>query len=380
MDGGIWLFRSDGSPVEMNPAEYDSEDLLQALFAQHPDLLAGSQMDPSSPRRWLLVRREAPVPAEEGGGGRWSVDHLFLDQDGVPTLVEVKRSTDTRLRREVVGQMLDYAAHAATYWPAGEVRRMFEVRCTDEGQDPGTTLRAFLGDAGNEEAFWAAVKTNLQAGRLRLVFAADVIPAELQRVVEFLNEQMDPTEVLALEIRRYAGQGFQTMIPRVLGQTSEARDRKSAGGATRVWDEPSFLADLSQRRGKDAVHVATALLEWARARGLRLWWGRGLKDGSFFPMLDHAGHPNWTFAVWTYGRVEIQFQNMRGAGPYKDRAARLDLLRRLNAVPGLSIPEDRLDKRPSFDIDRLIDRANRSSFLEVFDAYLAAITASAPQE
>jgi hypothetical protein len=25
--------------------------------------------------------------------GRWSLDHLFLDQDAIPTLVEVKRGT-----------------------------------------------------------------------------------------------------------------------------------------------------------------------------------------------------------------------------------------------------------------------------------------------
>jgi hypothetical protein len=31
-----------------------------------------------------------------------------LDQDAVPTLVEVKRSSDTRIRREVMGQMSDY--------------------------------------------------------------------------------------------------------------------------------------------------------------------------------------------------------------------------------------------------------------------------------
>ena len=30
----------------------------------------------------------------------------------MPTLVEVKRSSDTRIRREVVGQMLHYAANA----------------------------------------------------------------------------------------------------------------------------------------------------------------------------------------------------------------------------------------------------------------------------
>lgn len=37
------------------------------------------------------------------------MDHLFVDQDAIPTLVEVKRSSDTRIRREVVGQLLEYS-------------------------------------------------------------------------------------------------------------------------------------------------------------------------------------------------------------------------------------------------------------------------------
>ena len=49
------------------------------------------------------------------------------------------------------------------------------------------------------------MKTNLQAGKIRLIFVADVIPSELRRIVEFLNQQMDPGEVLAVEIRQYAG-------------------------------------------------------------------------------------------------------------------------------------------------------------------------------
>jgi hypothetical protein len=73
-----------------------------------------------------LVRREKAVPADENGGGRWSLDHLFLDQDGVPTLVEVKRQTDTRIRREVVGQMLDYAANCV-YWRVEGLQADFEV-------------------------------------------------------------------------------------------------------------------------------------------------------------------------------------------------------------------------------------------------------------
>lgn len=95
----------------MTETEYVIEDDLQAFLANYPDLLPGEQITPEQPRRWLLVAREMGVPGEANGSDRWSLDHLFLDQDGVPTFVECKRASDTRIRREVVAQMLDYAAN-----------------------------------------------------------------------------------------------------------------------------------------------------------------------------------------------------------------------------------------------------------------------------
>lgn len=38
---------------------------------------------------------------------------MLVDQDAVPTLVEVKRGSNPEIRRTIVGQMLEYAAHAA---------------------------------------------------------------------------------------------------------------------------------------------------------------------------------------------------------------------------------------------------------------------------
>jgi hypothetical protein len=101
---------------------------FQQLLAKFPSLLSWDQKD-GSPRRWLLLKREKAIAAEEEGSGRFSVDHLFVDQGGVPTLVEVKRQSDTRLRREVVGQMLDYAANAVVYWPIEQLRAEFEANC-----------------------------------------------------------------------------------------------------------------------------------------------------------------------------------------------------------------------------------------------------------
>lgn len=111
MDGGIY-FDNDGDLIEMSEDLYEREALLQRDLANFPKLLAGDQMDTSEPRRWTLIAREASVPDKEGGNERWSADHLFVDQDAIPTIVEVKRSEDARRRREVAGQMLDYVSHA----------------------------------------------------------------------------------------------------------------------------------------------------------------------------------------------------------------------------------------------------------------------------
>lgn len=85
----------DDKLVEMKLTPFQTEDAFQALLAKFPSLLAGAQVDGSAPRRWVLLRREKAIPSEKDGAGRWSVDHLFVDQDGVPTLVEVKRQSDT---------------------------------------------------------------------------------------------------------------------------------------------------------------------------------------------------------------------------------------------------------------------------------------------
>ena len=71
------------------------------------------------------------------------------------------------------------------------------------------------------------MKTNLQAGKIRLLFVSDKIPVELRLIVEFLNSQMDPAEVLALEIKQYVGEGLRTLVPRVLGQSAEAQNKRA---------------------------------------------------------------------------------------------------------------------------------------------------------
>lgn len=174
MVGKIYLLQENGSLQHMDEQPYLSEDLLQTLLEKYPDILAGEQINEASPRRWLFISREVGVPEGEDGSDRWSLDHLFLDQDAIPTLIEVKRSGDTRIRREVVGQMLDYAANAVSYWPVGVIWEKFESACESRGEDPDIRVAELLGVEPNNnqdstENFWNQVKTNLQAGKIRRI-------------------------------------------------------------------------------------------------------------------------------------------------------------------------------------------------------------------
>ncbi len=370
--GRIFLIADDSKLIELSETPYPSEDHLQGLLAQYPALLPGDEINPENPRRWLLVSREAGVPGEEEGAARWSLDHLFLDQDGVPTLVEVKRSKDTRIRREVVGQMLDYAANGVAYWPVERLQALFASSCEQSGDDPDELLDEFI-QSGSPEEFWKNVKTNLQAGRVRMVFVADEVPAELQRVVEFLNNQMDPAEVLAVEIPRYSGGGLQTLVPRLIGQTAEARARKSTTTSGRQWDEPTFLDELERREGAQARAVAKSIMVWCKEQGLRSDWGSGSRSGSYFPVLDHEGNWYAPFALWTYGQVETQFQYLKERPAFSLEEDRHEMRGRFNEIAGIDIPPDGIERRPSFPIAVLTNSSGLTGFLSVVEWMLARI-------
>ena len=371
--GGIFLIQADGKLVEMKEERYKSEDVFQSVLADYPNLLAGDQIDGEKPRRWLLIAREVAVPAEESGPAQWSLDHLFVDQDGIPTLVEVKRSTDTRIRREVVGQMLDYAANAVAYWPLEAIRSSFERTCDDRQQNSEQILRQFLGEATNDlEGFWRTVKTNLQAGRVRMLFVADQIPPELKRIVEFLNQQMDPAEVLAVELRQYVTQGLRTLVPRVFGQTAEAERRKTASARGDAWTEDRFFEAL-QAKGDTAVAIGRKIYEWSQRNMSRIGWGHGLQFGSFVAELDFGGFTYYPFAVYTSGQVNIYFQYFRTRPPLESDEKRRELLALFNSFLPKKLPAEVINRQPGISMADIAKGEMGQAFLKAFDWFIDEI-------
>lgn len=364
--------QKDKSLIEMNVTEFITEDAFQELLENYPNLLAGDQIDERDPRKWLLISREVSIPDSDKSGGRWSVDHLFLDQEGIPTLVEVKRASDTRIRREVVGQLLEYAANALNYWSVETIRKSYELNCEKRNINPDQKIIDLL-QINDIESFWLTVKSNLELGKIRLLFVADEIPFELKTLVEFLNENMNNIEVLAVEIKQYAGGDNKTLVPRVIGQTSKTEIKKDGQKSTRQWDEQQFMSDLERQKGVEVRKVAEKLLRWAESKKLNIWWGKGYENGSFFPMLYLNGNKYSTFSCWTRGAIELQFQWIKNRSAYSDIEKRKVLMTELNKISGVNITEDKLELRPSIQYEVLKSENSLNQFLKIWDDYINEI-------
>lgn len=265
----IYIRDDKGGLEPLEEMRFSTEDDLQTLIAEHPELLDGTQIRPENPRRWLLITREKGIPETADTASRWAVDHLIVDQDAMPTLVEVKRGSNPEIRRTIVGQMLEYAAHAAQTWSAEELRRTFQESATDQGLDPDEAIGTLLQADGEPDVdrFWQDVSTNLEARRLRLLFVADEIPDPLERTVEFLNAQMPNIEVLAVEIKQFRGSSTQTLVPRVIGRT--AKSINSPDRPSNLTRE-TFLAKFSSDEARNAVG---RLLDVAQKTGAVVYYG-----------------------------------------------------------------------------------------------------------
>lgn len=345
---GVFLLRGEDSLVPMQPGHFAAEDDFQRLLARFPELLVGDQIDPQDPRRWILIKREQAISTDEVGSPTWSIDHVFLDQDGIPTLVEIKRKEDSRLRREVVGQMLDYAANCESYWTLETFQMGFENTCRETGQSADAALASLLGASGDTRKFWQQVEDNLEAQRIRLLFVADVIPVELRRIVEFLNKQMDPVEVLAVELRQFVNNDLKTIVPTVYGHQSISRKRATSPPR---WDEATLFDKLAQTVGEKEMAVARAIYAWMSKGGSRkLIFGTGKDYGSVYPVFKPNGVSINPAYLSTDGKLWLQFAPLDNKPVFGPIAARHALMQQFNTIKGANLKDNDLTKYPSIPL------------------------------
>ncbi len=354
--GTVYVIKDGSTTFSMTPIRCTNEDReLQQLLENNHDLLPGDQIDPDNPRRWLLIKREMPVQDPNTGEDRWSIDFFFVDQDAMPTLVECKRFADTRSRREVIGQMLEYAANGHHYWTKEAIREYAEKTAAEKGISIEDAVKSLGPEDADVDAFFEQVRRNLQEGQVRLVFFLEAAPFELRSVVDFLNKQMERSEVLLVEARQYERDGMRIVVPTLFGYTEQARLVKKpvkvipTGGSRRKWDKASFFAEAEERLDPADLGVVRKLFSYCESSPGEIGWGTGVSRGSFTFKWSVISQKSLV-TVTSDGLLTLNFGWLHG--DERAEAGRDQLKKIATESLELSVPSNYQGKFPAFSIEQ----------------------------
>lgn len=58
MSGSIFVVNEDNKILELKESKYENEAIFQELIEKYPNILAGDQISPDNPRKWIFIARE----------------------------------------------------------------------------------------------------------------------------------------------------------------------------------------------------------------------------------------------------------------------------------------------------------------------------------
>ena len=214
------------------------EATLQELLFDHPESLPIAAIDPAYANS-VPVCRELSVPAG-------SVDALYVNALGRLTLCEFKLWRNPQARREVIGQILDYAKDLAS-WSYEDLQRQVSLALGREGSNILYELVSKRHPDVVDAEFVDNVTRHLRRGEFLLLIVGDGIRERAEKIVDFVQSHSGLRFNLALvEAALYRDGPDRLLVqPRVLART-EIVQRFVVEGATPVQsveEEPEVPED-----------------------------------------------------------------------------------------------------------------------------------------
>jgi len=360
--GHVYIINESGNTVEMEQYYCKNEDKdIQSLLEKNPDLLAGDQINPDNHRQWLLIKREMPIEGPSTAENQWNIDFFYVDQDGVPTFVECKRFADTRSRREVVGQMLDYAANGQFYFNKEKIGNYINEQSQNSKVDADEYVMSINPPTcENKEEFLELIENNLREGQIRMLFFMEEAPMELKSIVDFLNKQMERSEMLIVEAKQYIKDGLKIVVPSLFGYTEQARMIKKTvtvkTTAPKKWNEQSYFEKLSEKTNQEIIAKQKEIFQSiSNNPQLQIKFGTGVQTGSFSVILPSVTNTS-LMTFWTNGNISLNFGALgqsEKANNFRDACFQI-----LTDNTDLNLTQEQLKKYISKKPDEWINHSN----------------------
>lgn len=267
-----------------------NESWLQELIFSYPRILPVGEIE-SIFNPLISIGRE--IPTEVG-----SIDNLFISPQGYLTIVETKLWRNPEARREVVGQIIDYAKEVSKWSYEDLNQKVKNYSKASINKDLGIVdliKKSCDLDEEQEIELIDAITKNIKQGHFLLLIVGDGIRESVEDMAEYLSQYPQLHFTLALvELKIYEMGKDRLVIPqlvvrtqevtraiiRVEGQnienlfidmdlnTEENEDRKRRY----TLSEEKFFEELRENVSEEAISFAKKLMEGARELGCEIVW------------------------------------------------------------------------------------------------------------
>ena len=278
----------------LDKTKFTEEGKLQDYLEKYPSLIPLSDIVEGA-SALLCIGREV-------GAGPGAIDLLFIDKDGLLTLVETKLAKNPEARRTVIGQIIEYASYVYQ-WTADDVYRIANEYLSKSERVPSNyrgTLNEVMGKLSEEEFsfadFRANIEQNLKNGKIRCIIAVDELIEPLRATVTFLNSY-SKFEILLLQVSNFEEKGRDRKIlaPSLFGYSPRIGDGRVQS------TEDNFFKDARERCNADVVKAMEELYKFSEEKAAFVGWGTGAARRSF---LFHGVKKGFSFfAIYSDGTI-----------------------------------------------------------------------------
>ncbi len=262
------------------------ENWLQKFIFDHPQILPIEDIE-SDFAPLIPLGREIPT-------GVGFIDNLFISSDGYLTIVETKLWRNPEAKREVIGQIIDYAKELAT-WNFNKLD--FEVKKKNQKGILQLINEFELIEEQDKHRLIDIIEKNLRRGRFLLLIVGDGIKESVEEMIEHLstNAQILFTfGLIELQIYKVTDDNEDLIIiPNLIVRTKEItravikienntqnivtvetdfNERKQSKYSRNTITESDFFEQLSNNTDKQIANYAKQILNDAIKNGYYIDW------------------------------------------------------------------------------------------------------------
>lgn len=220
---------------------------LQELLEREPSLLPTYSIDPIFSPLFFIGRE-----IETAAG---FIDNFYISSKGYLVIVETKLWRNPEARREVVGQIIDYAKEV-NCWDYDKINNIYKKYHRTEKTLFSAMVEQGFQDEYSESVFIDAVDKNISKSRFLLMIVGDGIREGVEKMVDFLNTTPNMYYSLALcELEVYnLPENQKLVIPQIITKTKIIER-----GVVRVEEVSGKLIDIKMNEEKSNEKNKTSI-------------------------------------------------------------------------------------------------------------------------